>query len=285
MPEPDRPFGIYEKALMPQPWERMFAEVARAGYDYFELSLDESDDRLARLKWTQKEIARVAGAARDSGIRIFSACFSGHRRFPLGSSDKATESRALAMFREGVELCVALGVRVLQVAGYDVFYEPHSDATAKRYLDNLAKGVEWAERAGVMLAIEPVEKHLTTVRATMEVVRRIGSPWLQVYPDVSNLMSLGVDPVPELALGRGHTVAVHVRDSLPDYFYGVPLGEGILDFEAVFAQLDRMEYRGPLVIEMWNLTDPNYLEIITRAREFMLAKIAASRRTAVGCRG
>jgi predicted hexulose-6-phosphate isomerase len=277
MQSPNRPFGIYEKALMPNPWERMFADVAEAGYEYFELSLDESDERLARLRWTREERKRVVGAARDNGIRIFSACFSGHRRFPLGSSDKAVEARAMTMFREGVDLCAALGIRVLQIAGYDVFYEPHSESTAQRYIDNLAKGVEWAERAGVMLAIEPVEKFLTTVRATVEVVRRIDSPWLQVYPDVSNMMSLGMDPVPELLCGRGRTVAVHVRDSLPDFFYNVPLGEGILDFEAVFAQLDRIGYRGPLVVEMWNQSDPEYLRIIVRAREFMLAKIAAAR--------
>ncbi len=280
MPNPDRPFGIYEKALMPGPWERMFADAARAGYEYFELSLDESDARLERLRWTRQEAAQVAKTARDHGVRIFSACFSGHRRFPLGSSDPAVEERALAMFRAGIELCVNLGVGVLQIAGYDVFYEPHSTATARRYVDNLAKGVKWAERAGVMLAIEPVEKFLTSVQATMEVVRQIDSPWLQVYPDVSNLRSLGMDPVAELACGRGRTVAVHVRDSLPDFFYGVPLGEGVLDFEAVFAQLDRMEYAGPLVVEMWNQGDPDYLGTITRAREFMLAKIAASRQAA-----
>ena len=46
-----RPFGIYEKAIKPQEWEKMFADASSAGYQNYEISLDESDARLARLHW------------------------------------------------------------------------------------------------------------------------------------------------------------------------------------------------------------------------------------------
>ena len=42
-----RPFGIYEKAIKPQEWEKMFADASSAGYQNYEISLDESDARLA----------------------------------------------------------------------------------------------------------------------------------------------------------------------------------------------------------------------------------------------
>ena len=81
-----------------------------------------------------------------------------------------------------------------------------------------------------MLAIEPVEVNLVKVSDTLRLVKEADSPWLQIYPDVANMKSLGIDPVTELPQGRGHIANVHVRDSLPDYFYGVPLGAGNMDF-------------------------------------------------------
>lgn len=250
-----RPFGIYEKAIKPQEWEKMFADASSAGYQNYEISLDESDARLARLHWDDKQYEEVRRAARNQNIRILSACFSGHRRFPLGSSSRELEERGIRMMREGIDFCQNLGVRMLQVAGYDAFYEPRSHETAARYRENILRCLEWAEQAGVMLAIEPVEVNLVKVSDTLRLVKEADSPWLQIYPDVANMKSLGIDPVTELPQGRGHIANVHVRDSLPDYFYGVPLGAGNMDFIGVFKALDAMEYRGPLTIEMWNETE------------------------------
>ncbi len=273
----DRPFGIYEKAVKPQEWERMFADAAEAGYQNFEISLDESDARLARLHWKDSQYDQVRTAARNQNIRILSACFSGHRRFPLGSCSGETARRGIQMMKEGIDFCQNLGVRILQVAGYDAFYEPRSEATAARYRENILGCLKWAEQAGVMLAIEPVEVNLVKVSDTLRLVREADSPWLQIYPDVANMKSLGIDPVTELPQGRGHIANVHVRDSLPDYFYGVPLGTGNMDFIGVFRALDAMDYRGPLTIEMWNEQDDNYMEVITRARRFMQNKIKCAR--------
>lgn len=54
-----------------------------------------------------------------------------------------------------------------------------------------------------MLAIEPVEVNLVKVSDTLRLVKEADSPWLQIYPDVANMKSLGIDPVTELPQGRG----------------------------------------------------------------------------------
>lgn len=277
MEKMERPFGIYEKAIKPQEWEKMFADARNAGYQSFELSIDESDARLTRLVWSDKQCDLVREAARNQGIRMLSACFSGHRRYPMGSADPKTEKKAMEMMRQGIELCERVGIRILQVAGYDAFYEPRNEGTEKRYRENLEQAVKMAEKLGVMLAIEPVEMNLVKVRDTLEVIRKINSPWLQIYPDIANMQSLGIDPAIELPIGRGHITAIHVRDALPDFFYDVPPGDGTMDFISVFKQLDNMQYHGPLIIEMWNEQNPDYFNKIKDARIFMLDKIAQSR--------
>ena len=48
--------GLYEKAT-PQDlsWEERLRVAAEAGFDYMEISVDESDARQARLDWTAAE--------------------------------------------------------------------------------------------------------------------------------------------------------------------------------------------------------------------------------------
>ena len=83
-------FGIYEKAVKPQEFEYMFADARKAGYQSFELSIDATDGRLKRLLWGKEEAAEVWRAALRQDMKILTMCLSGHKRFPLGSSDPET---------------------------------------------------------------------------------------------------------------------------------------------------------------------------------------------------
>ncbi len=264
-------FGIYEKALKPQPFRDMFRDAARAGYQSLELSIDCTDDRLSRLDWGWRETCRVRQEAAGEGVQILTMCLSGHKRFPLGSPDPETGRIAMEIMEKAIRLSLGLGIRVIQLSGFDVTDDSERTAeTQKRYIDRLHEAVRMAERYCVTLAIEPVEGNLLAVRDTMEVVRMIDSLFLQIYPDVANIKSLGIDPLPDLPFGRGHIAAVHMRDSLPGiYDATIPFGTGQLDFDGVFRTLRGMQYCGPLVVEMWNEDRPDYMEYITQAREYM----------------
>lgn len=261
-------FGIYEKALMPNSWEKMFKDAANCGYSYFELSLDETDKRLARLEWNFEKRREVISIARDNGIQIFSANLSGQRRFPMGSADKEIERKSMELLKKAIDFCVDMGIRVLQLSGFDVYYEPHTADTQKRYCENIAIGADMASKAGVMLAIEPVEGNIISVRQAMEVVEKVNSPWLKVYPDVANMAAMGLNPVEELSYGGGSCVALHIRDAVKDTSYNIPIGTGIVDFKGVFLQLKKNNFQGPIIVELWNEDNSDYLSIITKEREF-----------------
>lgn len=113
-----RPIGIYEKATPKNfTWRERLAFAKELGFDFVEMSVDESDSRLARLDWTKKERLDVVQAIYETGIRIPSICFSGHRRYPLGSNDPKTEATSLEMMKKCIELAQDLGVRTIQLAG------------------------------------------------------------------------------------------------------------------------------------------------------------------------
>ena len=264
-------FGIYEKALKPQPLRDMFRDAAKAGYQSLELSIDCTDERLSRLDWSWREACRVRQEAAEEGMQILTMCLSGHKRFPLGSPDPETVRAGMEVMEKAIRLSLELGIRVIQLSGFDVTDDRERTAeTRMRYIDSLHDAVRMAERYCVTLAIEPVEGNLLAVSDTMEVVRMIDSLFLQIYPDVANIKSLGIDPLPELPYGRGHIAAVHMRDSLPGiYDATIPFGTGQLDFDGVFRTLRGMRYCGPLVVEMWNEDRPDYMEYITQARTYM----------------
>ncbi len=85
--------GLYEKATPKAlSWSERLQFVKDRGFDFIEMSIDESDERLARLEWNQAQRKEIVEAIYASGIKILSLCLSGHRRFPFGSIDEKSAS-------------------------------------------------------------------------------------------------------------------------------------------------------------------------------------------------
>ncbi|MDU3786353.1 MAG: L-ribulose-5-phosphate 3-epimerase, partial [Serratia marcescens] len=118
------PLGIYEKALPKHlSWPERLALAKACGFDFVEMSVDESDERLARLSWSKAQRLALVDAMLETGIRIPSMCLSGHRRFPFGSHDPALRQRAFDVMEQAIKLAQDVGIRTIQLDGYDVYYE------------------------------------------------------------------------------------------------------------------------------------------------------------------
>jgi L-ribulose-5-phosphate 3-epimerase len=247
------PVGLYEKALPADwPWEERLAKAAQAGYDFIDISIDESDSRLERLDWPASKRAALRQAIAHTGVPILTMCLSVHRKYSLGSRSTETRQHGLKILRKAIEFAGDIGVRIIQVMGYDVFYEPSDDQTKANFIDSLRQGVYWAGRAGVMLGLENVDNpFLESVEKGLRLVRELNSPWFHLYPDMANLAAAGYHPPDELSLAKGHLLAVHVKDALPGVIRGVPFETGIVPFEETFQTLARIGFSGPLGVEMW----------------------------------
>lgn len=269
--------GIYEKAFDSSlSWGERFESARSIGFDFLELSIDESDMRLERLKQDSSERAAIAQASRDYGVPILSMCLSAHRRFPLGSMDPGTRRMSLDIMESAIDLAAELGVRTIQLAAYDVYYEQSTPETRELYYIGLQKVVEMAEQRCVMLANEIMDTgFVNSVSRHLEYERAANSPWLKLYPDLGNLTAWGNDVASELRRGKGSIVQVHLKDTLavrPGFsgkFRDVPFGSGCVDFPLCFSVLERTGYSGPYLIEIWHKPGINDRETITSAKKYI----------------
>ena len=119
--EKDYTLGLYEKAM---PASLSYAEklltAKECGFDFVELSVDETDEKLARLDYTHNDRQELVRTMFDTGLFFRSICLSGHRKYPLGSADAKTRERGMDIMKKAVDLAGDLGIRIIQLAGYDV---------------------------------------------------------------------------------------------------------------------------------------------------------------------
>lgn len=270
--------GQYEKS-MPSTlsWEEKLQYVKEAGFDYLEMSVDESNEKLSRLDMTEQEIEEIRNAMSQTDIPILSLCLSGHRKYPLGSLDKETRLKSLEIMEKAILLSVKLGIRIIQLAGYDVYYEDGNDITRKYFQENLKMSVELAAKYGVYLGFETMEtSFMDTVGKSMFYVSMMNSPYLSVYPDIGNLTNASIiykqDMFDDIRKGNGHIIASHLKETKPSCYREIPFGTGHTDYVKSIEVLKSLGVR-MFVGEFWYIGSDNWFEECKEANLFLREKL------------
>lgn len=223
--------AMYEKAV---PNSLTFPQKLKAGnaagFDRIEISIDETEDRLARLDWPISKKRELRHFCVSENCPITTMCLSAHRKYPLGSHDKETRKKSLEILNKAVDFAYEIGVEIIQLAGYDVYYEQHDDTTEGYFLNNLLKCVDIVKGSGIKLGFETMETaFMDTVEKAMKYVSLINSPELGVYPDIGNLQNAatlyGKDVVDDLKKGSGHIFAMHLKETIPGVYRNLRFGD------------------------------------------------------------
>lgn len=272
--------GLYEKAIPAgKSFTEMFEITRQCGFDRLEISIDESDWRQERLDWPVEKVRELGILSRAAGTPIRTMCLSGHRKWPLGSHDPETRKRSMEIMRKAIEFSAEAGISIIQLAGYDVYYETGDEDTRKWFLEGLRESAEYAARWGVVLAFETMETpFMDTVEKSMKYVSAVNSPWLGVYPDIGNLENAakmyGHDVVDDLLKGRGHIFAMHLKETKPGLYRDMNFGDpsGHTEYvRTITAGLDM----GVRIFtgEFWYHEGQDYWKTISDANAFLREKI------------
>lgn len=271
--------GLYEKAM---PGTMTIGEklvcAKECGYDYVELSVDETDEKLARLDWTKEERLSLVKEMYRVGLPLRSMCLSGHRKYPFGAKDPEVRKRGMEIMEKAIDLADDLGIRTIQLAGYDAYYEKDQwDGSRQAFLENLTKATEMAAAKGISMGFETMETpFMNTVWKSMFYVNHIDNPWLGVYPDCGNLTNAAVadgsSVTDDLYSGRGHVIAMHLKATKPGLFRDMVFDDPTshVDFEADIAKAWSLGVRR-YVTEMWYLGSEKWKDDIHTANRTMRA--------------
>lgn len=271
--------GLYEKAMPGTMTIGDKLECAKeCGYDYVELSVDETDEKLARLDWTKEERLALVKEMYRVGLPLRSICLSGHRKYPFGAKDPEVRKRGMEIMEKAIDLADDLGIRTIQLAGYDAYYEKDQwEGSRQAFLENLTKATEMAAAKGISMGFETMETpFMNTVWKSMFYVNHIDNPWLGVYPDCGNLTNAAVadgsSVTDDLYSGRGHVIAMHLKATKPGLFRDMVFDDPTshVDFEADIARAWSLGVRR-YVTEMWYLGSEKWKDDIHTANRTMRA--------------
>ena len=266
--------GLYEKAMPSElSWREKLKTAKEAGYDYVEISIDETEEKIGRLDMPKQERFDMISAMYETDMPVRTMCVSALTKYTLGNDDPEYCARGMEILEKSIRLADDLGVRVVMIPGYDVYYKPSSVETKRRYLKNLKKAAEMAETAGVILGLETMENEfMNTVEKAMKYVTLCGSNYLKVYPDIGNLTNAAVqyktDVLEDLELGRGNMTSLHLKETLPGRYREVPYGTGHVNFEAAIAKAWELGIRR-YVTEFWYKGNENWKEDLVSANKMM----------------
>lgn len=265
--------GLYEKAL-PEALslEEKLSYAKAFGFDFLEISIDESDEKLSRLDMSQEDRQKLHTAI-ETILPLGSICLSGHRKYPLGSENPEIGERSLQIMEKAIRFASTFGIRIIMLAGYDTYYETSNTTTQRNFRERLNACVRMAAKAGVTLAFETMETpFMNTVAKAMQHVVQCNSPFLQIYPDIGNITNASLlemfDVKDDLRIGAGHIVALHLKDTKPGIYRNLSLGEGHVDFKGAITAAWELGIRR-FVTEFWDMPNRDWKEEIPRTFTFI----------------
>ena len=145
--------------------------------------------------------------------------------------------------------------------------ECHGEEALQTFITNLRPVVEYAEKMGVIIAIEPVWKHIVcNPKRAREVLDAIDSPNLQIILDPVNLLDIcnyeqQVEIVEEAIELLGDDIAmVHIKDYVVEDGKLVSVGAGLgkMDYTAV---IKFIKQRKPYIhVTLENTTPENNIQ-------------------------
>ncbi|MGD0797718.1 MAG: sugar phosphate isomerase/epimerase family protein [Acidobacteriaceae bacterium] len=225
--------------------------------------------------WRHKldgDVAKAAAIIRDADLRVSSLCRGGWFSAPTAEERR----KRIADNRVAIEEAATLGAPVLVIVSGPANGQTLADARAT-VLDGLREVLPDAEKAGVILGIEPLHPMYAAERSVVvtlgqanDMADLLTSPAAGVVVDAFHVWW---DPevMHEIARARGKIVGFHVSDwpvPLPDILMGrAMMGDGVIELRRLREAVDAAGYSGPIEVEIfndeiWNSADERHIERI-----------------------
>ncbi len=236
--------GVMDGVLA-APWSELFDEAARLGFDGVELDL-RPETYLETEIWSEAGRRALRERSQRSGVEIASVCMDGVAGLMTKQDTHDEGVRALADLRRHCDELSAGAILFPMIKQAD----QSEESVAAMWGDGLRAAFAQSDGCRARVGMESVGRVGRSADQALAVIEAVASPFLGVYYDVGNADYQGFDPISEIEKLGEHIVQIHVKE------IGAEMGEGKLDFPAIFATIKSVGYDGYLVLETESGDDP-----------------------------
>jgi len=253
-----------------KPWSGVFDEAARLGFDGVELDLKVETYQDSEV-WSAAGRKALIERSKRAGVEIASVCMASIARLMTNPATHEQGVKAVADLRR---FCDELGAKVILFPMSKQSPDQSEEEAVALWRDGFKAAFEKSGGCKALVGMESVGKVGRSAEQMLEMIRMVsppgtivqyvddprpGSPqpfgidaipMLGVYYDVGNAAYQGHDNLTEIPkLGR-HLFQIHVKE------IGAEMGQGKLDFPAIFAAIKKTGYDGYLILETEAGNDP-----------------------------
>jgi hexulose-6-phosphate isomerase len=210
-------------------------------------------------------------ASKKTGIRIHSVMNQAHWSFPLSSPDPAVVDKSLEGMRASLANAKLWGADTVLLVPAVVNAEVSYAQAWERSQRQIRKLLPIAQESKIIIGIEEVwNKFLLSPLEFARYIDSFESPWIRAYFDVGNVAISGYPQDWIRVLGK-RIVKLHIKDFKfeKNVASWMPLKEGTIDWHAVHAALEAINYKGTATVELAG-GDAEYLKEVNRRFEQIL---------------
>lgn len=197
---------------MPGSWSlgECFEAAKQAGFDCIEINVGEVGELTPDT--TEQQARQIASMARSAGVELSSLSTGLGWAYPMTDPDPDKRRKARDLIGAQIRLARFMGLDAILCVPGVVTPEVSYDTAYARAQEGLRSLEPLAAECRVVIGVENVwNKFLLSPLETARFVDEIGSPWVQVYFDVGNVLVFGYPQHWIRILGK-RIKKVHVKD-------------------------------------------------------------------------
>jgi sugar phosphate isomerase/epimerase len=214
--------------------------IAGAGFKYVGLmTVKGAHGPMVKVTTPVEEVRAMREQAQQRGLKVLSV----YGEFSVSES-VAAGIRGLKQLVDHTAICECPNL-LLGGTTDEKLYQP--------YYQTVKECCDYAAVKGVGMTIKPHGGQNSTGPQCRKAIEMVGKRNFRLWYDAGNIFYYSdgkLDPVQDAATVNGLVVGMSVKDFLPPKEVLVNIGEGKVDFPAVFAQLKKGGFtHGPLIVE------------------------------------
>ncbi len=238
--------GCSTSCFYPVETERALKEVINLGFDKTEIFFNTSSEL------EEPFVNELKKTADDNGVRVLSVhpFSSALENMCIFGEYQRRYDDFIGIYQKHCHAAAVLGADILVIHG--ALQNRKIPLPDELYFERFYKLIEIGKAEGVLVCQENVNRFKSQHLDFMKRMRdAIGDDFNMVF-DVKQAIRAGYDPFEFLNEMKNEVVHVHLSDSLLPDSDCLPPGRGNFDFKRLFAILDKADYKGDYVIEIYS---------------------------------